>query len=413
MRKSALLLSIALFGGMVPAQGWVRHSDVPLGAINYGISTGSALCSDDTLVFCLKGHYNEFYSYSPAANVWTRRESLPVVNRLLKKRYAGRGTSLIGSPQGVFCSKGNLSYDLWRYVPDTTAYPWTQSVDVPLGAKFPGEGSGMAVVDSFLYLIKGNLTFEFCRFNLNRGFWDVSLPSYPAGPSGKPVGSGGCVTAARGRIYSLKGDGRVEFYSFDPESLAWRIEPYIPTGPSGRGVGTGGCMTWDGRDTVYCLKGNFTNEYWAYSLSAGNWTQLPDMPLSLKHVGRGASLAAVGNAIYALRGNSTREFWSYTPTSGITGQPPPALRKLSLTVSPSLARRPVRFDLSPGSRSARLRVTAPDGRTVRDFGRFSAPAIVYWDGCDELGRPVPAGVYFCAAQGPAGRTTARLVKLGN
>jgi len=412
MRKSALLLSIALFGSMVTAQGWVRHSDVPLGAINYGISTGSALCAGDTLVFCLKGRYNEFYSYCPAANVWTRRESLPVIGRSLKKRHAGLGTSLVGSTLGVFCSKGNYSPEFWRYLPDSVNYPWTQWPDVPLGAKFPGAGSGMAVVDSFLYLVKGNYTFDFRCFNLNQGIW-LMLPSYPAGPSGKTPGQGGCVTAARGRIYSIKGGGKTEFYSFAPESRTWRVEPSIPTGPSGRGVGSGGCMTWDGRDTIYCLKGNYTDEFWAYSLSAGGWTGLFDMPHTVRTVGRGASLAAVGDATYALRGNSTREFWAYTPTTGIAGPPTPALGKLSLTVTPIPARGPVRFDLSPGSRSVRLRVTAPDGRTVRDFGRFSAPAIVYWDGRDELGHPLPAGVYFCAAQGPAGRITARLVKLGN
>jgi hypothetical protein len=385
---------------------------VPVGARYYGISSGSALCSDDTLLYCLKGRYNEFYSYCPAANVWTRRESLPVIGRSLKKRYAGRGTSLVGSPQGIFCSKGNWSCEFWRYSPDTVGYPWTQWSDVPLGAKFPGDGSGMAIVDSFLYLIKGNLTYEFYRFNMNRGFWET-MASYPSGPSGKPAGSGGCVTAAGERLYTLKGGGKVEFYSFDLGALCWSVAPNIPTGPSGRGVGLGGCMTWDGRDTIFCLKGNYTDEAWAYSLSAGNWTQLYDVPHGVRPVGRGASLTAVGNAIYALRGNSTLEFWTYSPVSGISGPPTLAPRKLGLTVWPSPARGPVSFDLSPGDRSARLRVTGPDGRTVRDFGSFEAPALVNWDGTDRLGRPVPDGVYFCTAEGPAGRIVRRFIKLGN
>lgn len=412
MRIFALLLSLALLCGIATAQGWAQRTQVPPGAHGYNISTGSALCSGDTLVFCLKGRYNEFYSYSLAANAWMPRESLTAVGRSLQKRYAGRGTSLVGCSQGIFCSKGNYSYEFWRYVPDTAAYPWTQMVDVPVGAKTPGDGSGMAVVDSFLYLVKGNVTFEFYRFDLNHSSWQT-MASYPSGPSGKPPGQGGCVTAANGRIYSLKGGGRTEFYSFDAVSLAWRIEPNIPTGPSGKGVGLGGCLTWDGRDTIYCLKGEYTNEYWAYSLSGGNWSQLPSMPTLVKLVGRGASLTSVGNAIFALRGNSTLEFWSYLPVSGIAGPPAPAPRKLSLTVTPSPSRGLVRFDLSPGNRAVRLRVTAPDGRTVRDFGTFEAPVLVNWDGTDKLGHPVPAGVYFCAAEGPAGRIVQRFVKLGN
>jgi hypothetical protein len=267
-------------------------------------------------------------------------------------------------------------------------------------------------VDSFLYLVKGNYTFDFCCFNLNQGIW-LMLPSYPAGPSGKTPGQGGCVTAAGGRIYSIKGGSKTEFYSFDPVSSTWRVEPSIPTGPSGKGVSAGGCMTWDGRDTVYCLKGNFTDEFWAYSLSAGNWTELWDMPHLVEYVGRGASLTSVGNAIYALRGNSTFEFWAYTPTTGIAGPPTPALRKLSLRVLPSPAQGPVRLDLSPGNRAARLRVTTPDGRTVRDFGTFRTPAFVVWDGTDGHGLPASSGVYFCYAEGPAGRIARRFVKLGN
>jgi hypothetical protein len=412
MRKSAPLLWLALLCGLVPAQGWLRMTDAPCGASNHGFSTGSALCSGDTELFCLKGRYNEFYSYCPVTNAWMLRESLPAIGQSMKKRYAGRGTSLVGNPQGVFCSKGNLSYELWRYAPDTTAHPWTQLPDVPMGARTPGEGSSIAIIDSFLYLVKGDFTYEFYRFNLNQGIW-LTMPNYPSGASAKPSGSGGCVTAAQGLLYSLKGSSTLEFYSFDPVSLVWRVEPDIPSGPSVRGVGPGGCMAWDGRDTIYCLKGNLTNESWAYSLSAANWTRLTDMPAGPKYAGRGASLAAVGNAIYALRGNRTFEFWRYSPESGINGPPVPAPQKLSLTVSPSPARGAVRFDLSPGGRAVRLRVISPNGRTVRGFGTFEAPAPVNWDGTDKLGRPVPAGVYFCAAEGPAGRITRRFVKLGN
>ncbi len=412
MKVSGLLISLALLCGIVTAQGWEQQTSVPPGIHGYNVSTGSALCSGDTLVFCLKGRYNEFYAYSPATNAWRLRESLPLIGASGQKRYAGTGSSLVGCSCGIYCSKGNLSLDLWRYAPDTTGYTWTQMVDVPMGAKTPGSGSGMAVVDSFLYLIKGNLTYEFYRFNMYRNVWET-MANCPSGPSGKPPGQGGCVTATSDRIYSLKGGGRTEFYSFDTESLTWRMEPSIPTGPSGKGVGTGGCMTWDGRDTIYCLKGEYTNEFWAYSLSAGNWTQLFNMPTLVKLVGRGASLTAVGNAVYALRGNSTLEFWSYLPVSGIAGPPSPAPGKLSLTVTPSPARGPVRFDLSPGNRAVRLRVTAPDGRTVRDFGTFFAPASVIWDGRDGSGHPVAAGVYFCYAEGTTGRITTRFVKLGN
>ena len=74
-----------------------------------------------------------------------------------------------------------------------------------------------------------------------------------------------------------------------------------------------------------------------------------------------------------------------------------------LEARPNPARRQVRFQASsgPGAALVELRVFNAAGRCVRTL-RSTRPATVSllaWDGCDERGRLLPGGVYFCRAGG--------------
>ncbi len=73
-----------------------------------------------------------------------------------------------------------------------------------------------------------------------------------------------------------------------------------------------------------------------------------------------------------------------------------ALTRLSLTVE-AMARGPVRVGVFDAG-----------GRLVRHLFREETPTgrvDLVWDGCDEAGRPVPCGVFYCRARGPGGTVT--------
>jgi len=76
---------------------------------------------------------------------------------------------------------------------------------------------------------------------------------------------------------------------------------------------------------------------------------------------------------------------------------------MRLEARPNPARRPVRFHVAagPGGRPAELRIFDAAGRCVRTLRSphpDGSPSLV-WDGCDERGRILPGGVYFCRAGG--------------
>jgi hypothetical protein len=87
----------------------------------------------------------------------------------------------------------------------------------------------------------------------------------------------------------------------------------------------------------------------------------------------------------------------------------PANRCMPVRVSPNPARGPVRFSLpGTGFGPTRLEVFGSDGRRVR---RIDGAGVMAWDGRDQAGRRVAAGVYSWRLTSGVGSTSGRLVRL--
>jgi hypothetical protein len=78
-----------------------------------------------------------------------------------------------------------------------------------------------------------------------------------------------------------------------------------------------------------------------------------------------------------------------------------ALRtEFGLKVYPAIAQGEIRIDYSIGhsAKSGALKIYDASGRVVKSFARLTPDAVritqIVWDGSDDLGRLVPAGVYF-------------------
>ncbi len=103
-------------------------------------------------------------------------------------------------------------------------------------------------------------------------------------------------------------------------------------------------------------------------------------------------------------------------TGGTTAVPEPpaptAPPAVILRVRHNPARAPVTLDMdiASGGRLT-LRVFDVTGRSVRDLLDgivTSGPMTVQWDGADDAGRPLPAGIYFGVARSAAGQSTSRI-----
>jgi hypothetical protein len=90
----------------------------------------------------------------------------------------------------------------------------------------------------------------------------------------------------------------------------------------------------------------------------------------------------------------------YTPPVGVEETPSePLIRNSNMSLYPTISDRVMHIRLQlPQGRSAMLTIYDISGRVVKDMA-FAAPSIGYsttitWDGRDNAGRSVPAGVYF-------------------
>ena len=322
--------TVALLG---PAL-WNQMADVLQGGKRKNVKDGACLASareagDDTsYVYAFKGNNtHEFYRYNAARNDWSSRDSIPAVGRSPKKKGVKKGATLVQAGNGrLYATKGNNTYDWWQYIPGVGGLGsgvWVQREDVPNGSKAVREGTGsVAVVENggnYVYLLKGSGTYEFYRYDADNGAWQA-MADAPFGNSHKPFKNGSCLTYdGVDTIYCLKGSYN-EFFAYSISGKTWTTRETLPrvypSGTSKKKVKDGAGIAAVGR-TVYALKGANTNEFWGYDCNQHRWNPLTQMPTRTKRVKGGGALVYVAGAysLYAFRGNNTREFWSYGPVT--------------------------------------------------------------------------------------------------
>jgi hypothetical protein len=320
--------SVWNFTTMVGEPNWSPMSSVPPGVRSKAVKDGGALAqgrepgNDTAFVYALKGNNTyEFYRYNTAANAWFTLESINAVNRSGKKKSVKKGSSLVMAGDGkVYATKGNGTYDWWQYDPlKPWGMRWEQKTDVPVSFRACREGvSSVAVQDggaSYIYLLKGSGTFEFYRYNVAADAWET-MNSAPPGASTKPYKKGSCLTYdGTDSIYCLKGSYN-EFSVYSVAGRTWQTRDTLPKGYFRKKAGDGASMAFAG-GMVYALKGNNSDEMWLYPTWAHVWSQGTSMTAGLKRVKGGGALIAVPDvfSLFAFRGNNTWEFWKYGPIS--------------------------------------------------------------------------------------------------
>ena len=84
---------------------------------------------------------------------------------------------------------------------------------------------------------------------------------------------------------------------------------------------------------------------------------------------------------------------------GVPRDLPDLRARLSAGPSPFKNLAEVNFEASPGAREAQVEIFSAEGRMIRRLYRGSAspPLHLQWNGRDDSGRPVPAGIYIVRA----------------
>jgi flagellar hook capping protein FlgD len=116
-----------------------------------------------------------------------------------------------------------------------------------------------------------------------------------------------------------------------------------------------------------------------------------------------------------ISGGMLNDTWAlqFLSTVGVDGPRPLAARVLPVIPNPSSSEMRLSF-VTPASVSARIAVFAPNGRLVRELWNGPADAgshVAVWDGADQHGTAVGAGVYFYVASIGAERFSGKLVRV--
>uniref|UniRef100_A0A7C3EML1 CARDB domain-containing protein n=1 Tax=candidate division WOR-3 bacterium TaxID=2052148 RepID=A0A7C3EML1_UNCW3 len=399
--------------------GWMEMPPVPCGPSGRQVKDGGALafCEAENRIYAIKGNRSgDFYFYQPNLRSWVTLAVIPVGPN---GKLPGKGARLATDNQGnVYLVRGNNTREFWRFNADSG---WVQLEDIPAGisGKAVKGGSDMVFVeaDECIYLLKGYKN-EFYRFRISSGTWEELEPAPPAGKTKWDKGSF-IVYDNAGSIYACRAKYN-DLWRYDIGAGSWdtlhllRGMPF--QGKSGRStkLKDGGCGAYF-NGSIYALKGSNTSEFWRYDIAGDSWVEIDTIPSQgttgkKKRVKAGADIVYGGDAFYAFKGNKTLEFWRYAlPPGDIrTGAMSPGVVKSAavLPVKAGLISQNRFWIEMPGAGNgqAELVLFDPAGRVVqRGVCRFDAGRAVFSPG------RLNSGVYYLRLRGPGFAGTGKLV----
>ncbi len=267
-------------------KGWKEVRSVPPRTSGKPVGDGGCLAIDRYgTIYAVKGYKTcDFQAYSPLNNVWTPLESI-VPNEGTQIKPPGKGACLVSDGDNyLYLVKGNNTLGFWRY--NIAQKKWERRKDIPLGSGKKVKGGSDAVYvykndTGYVYLLKGYLN-EFYRYNTIADRWDQLTPAPYGGRQRYERGSWLCVVP-RSELVPV-----------------WRL--YLHQ------------AKYYNNDRHYMFVYDLDNDVWLNQPVKG-------MPLLGMHGGAmkikkskdGGAATESGGYIYALKGGGTQQFFRYSP----------------------------------------------------------------------------------------------------
>lgn len=168
---------------------WLPRRSVIPGSRGYKVKDGSAMAYDGAnTIYLIKGNSLELYRYKIAQDSWFQLDNIPYSINDPKRRKFKKGAGLVYDEinNRLIASKGGKGRELWEFdiAMDTwRELPETDMIPAPYGTKLPFGGAAMCASKGKVYATKGNKSYEFWRYN-------ADLPFNPRLPGPGPMAAG-------------------------------------------------------------------------------------------------------------------------------------------------------------------------------------------------------------------------------
>ncbi|MEO0077537.1 MAG: M14 family zinc carboxypeptidase [candidate division WOR-3 bacterium] len=249
----------------IERDSWTTLASIPDGREGRKPGKGAVGAAGGNYVYAVKGNNTQgFWRYSPSQDSWHQMADIPL-GMSSKKVKGGTDMAYVdGNPDHVYLLKGHRN-EFWRY--DPAADTWSSLPAAP--AQKWDKGSWLVHNAGLLYAHQAKYHGLYA-YDPDAGAWGKALTGMPfIGASGKKKKSkdGGSAAVLDRYIYALKGGNTQEFWRYDPELDSWtELEPMPLLGSSGRSKKVkAGADIVGTHDCLFALKGNKTLEFWRYT----------------------------------------------------------------------------------------------------------------------------------------------------
>lgn len=306
----------------IATDAWSRVSDAP---DTWGL--GSSIAADGSgRIYAVRGRSTDtLWKYTIATDAWdVTLPAMPAPYYVFTTN--GQPLEFVNESYGSSCTQGclyalygNGNRQFFRYDIAEQQWYYNTPTDITIPAALGGVGYGSSMaydsVNGNLYLLHGNQTDNFSKYDVSTETWDAAEVTTPDAPG--VAYNGGALVYLNGYFYAFKGYGVPDVWRYDIANTRWdSISTPAATGNAGEDghmvFVPNGAQCADSSGCLFTLRGANTNTFWRYDINSKSW----NTSLSTTNLGTlqaGSSMCWNGaDYLYVLRANNTLNFYRYS-----------------------------------------------------------------------------------------------------